>query len=186
MSRVSNFCGESEEKDTDWPEEARLTNMRYARNEPRCIQAAAGLCFGFPKRSVIYADSRCELTSTWPSRALSHVDVTLSAVAFRPGRHSWLSRHRDPAPVGVSYTVPVESSLLHCIGTDELSQEGTFRFRPALVNNGRSILIFRFFRACVNFFRFILRPGCRPRASSTQTESGGIRRGGRCAHRCPF
>ncbi len=28
--------------------------------------------------------------------------------------------------VGVSCTVPVESSLLHCIGTGELSKEGTF------------------------------------------------------------
>ena len=99
-------------------------------NEPRCIQATAGLCFAFAKRSVIYADTRYELTSAWPSRALSHVAITLSAVAFRPGRHSWLSRHRDPAPVGVSHTVPVESSLLHCIGIDALSKEGTFRFRP--------------------------------------------------------
>jgi hypothetical protein len=47
--------------------------------------------------------------------ALSHVDITFSAVAFRRGRHFRLLRHRDPAPVGVSYTVPVESSPLHCI-----------------------------------------------------------------------
>ncbi len=155
-------------------------------DEPRCIQAAAGLCFGFPKRSVIYSDSRYGLTSAWPSRALSNVDITLSAVAFRPGRHSWLSRHRDPAPVGVSCTVPVESSLLHWIGTDELSKEGTFRFRPTLANNGRSIPIFRFFRACVNFFRYILRPRCRPKTSSTLTEPGGIPRGRRGVLRCLF
>jgi hypothetical protein len=34
-------------------------------------------------------------------------------------RHLKVSRHRDPAPVGVCHTVPAESSLLHCIGTDE-------------------------------------------------------------------
>src|ERR1700730_13779235 len=113
---------------------------------------------------------RYELTSARPSRALSHVDIASSAVAFRPGRHSWLSRHRDPAPVGVSCTVPVESSLLHCIGTDELSKEGTFRFRPALANNGGSILLFPLFSASVNFFRYILRPRCRSKTPSTLTE----------------
>ena len=127
---------------------------------------------------MIYADCRYELASAWPSRALSHVDIRLSAAAFRPGRHSWRSRHRDPAPVGVSYTVPVESSLLHCIRIDELPKEGAFRFRPALVNSGGSIIMFRFFRACVNFFRFILRPRCRPGASVAPTEPGGIPRGG--------
>jgi len=81
-------------------------------------------------------------------------------------RHLKVSRHRDPAPVGVCHTVPVESSLLHRIGTDELSKEGTFRFRQALVNNGGSIVMLRFFRACVNFFRTILQPICRTRASA--------------------
>ncbi len=45
-------------------------------------------------------------------------------MAFRPGRHFRLLRHREPAPVGVSHTVQVESSLLHCSGIDELSNEG--------------------------------------------------------------
>src|ERR1700730_15747625 len=71
------------------------------------------------------------LTSAWPSRALSHDDTKLSAAAFRPGRHVRLSRHRDPAPVGVCHIVPVESSLLRCSRIDELSKEGTFRFRRA-------------------------------------------------------
>jgi hypothetical protein len=62
--------------------------------------------------------------------ALSHKHITLSAAAFRLGRHFRLSRRRDPARVGVSHTVQVESSLLHCSGIDELSNEGTFRFRP--------------------------------------------------------
>ena len=43
-------------------------------------------------------------------------DIKLSAAAFRPGRHFRVSRHRDPAPVGVRHTVPVESYLLHCSG----------------------------------------------------------------------
>jgi hypothetical protein len=47
----------------------------------------------------------------------------------------------------------VESSLLHCSGIDELSKEGTFCFRPALVNNSGSIRTIRFFRAGVNYFR---------------------------------
>ena len=94
-------------------------------NEPRCTQAAAGLCFGFAKRSVICADFTCELTSAWPSRALSRDDIKLSAAAFRPGRHFRLSRHRDPAPVGVCHIVPVESSLLHCSGIDELPKEAS-------------------------------------------------------------
>jgi hypothetical protein len=72
----------------------------------------------------------CELTPAWPSRALSQDDIKLSAAAFRPGRHFRLSSHRDPAPVGVRHTVQVESSLLHCSGIEELSNEGTFRFRP--------------------------------------------------------
>jgi hypothetical protein len=153
--------------------------MRWTHNEPRCIQAAAGLCFGYAKRSVICADSEYDLTSAWPSRALSHVNTTLSAAAFRPSRHTWLSRHRDPAPVGVSYIVPVESSLLQCSGIDELPKEGTFRFPPALVNNGGSSLMLPFFRACVNFFRDILRPRCRPRAS-------GIPRARRCVTPLPI
>jgi hypothetical protein len=62
------------------------------------------------------------LTSARPSRALSHDDITLSAVAFRSNRYCRLSRHRDPARVGVSCIVLVESSLLPCNGTDELSK----------------------------------------------------------------
>jgi len=62
--------------------------------------------------------------------ALSHEHIRFSAATFRPGRHFRLSRRRDPAGVGVSLTVQVESSLLHCSGIDELSNEGTFRFRP--------------------------------------------------------
>jgi hypothetical protein len=118
-----------------------------------------------------------DLTSTWPSRALSHVDITLSAVAFRPGRHSWLGRHRDPALVGVSYTVPVESSFLHCIGTDELSKEGTFRFRRGSCEQRRKHSNVALIPRIVNFFRQILRSRCRPRTPSTLTESGGISRG---------
>jgi hypothetical protein len=85
--------------------------------------------------------------------ALSHVNIKLSAVAFRPGRHSWLARHRDPALVGVSYAVPVGSSFLHALELNELSKEGTFRFRPALMINGGSIQMLRFFRALSIFFR---------------------------------
>lgn len=68
--------------------------------------------------------------SAWPSRAFSHEHIKLSASAFRSGRHFRLSRRRDPAGVGVSHTVQVESLLLHCSGLDELSNEGTFCFRP--------------------------------------------------------
>ncbi len=103
-----------------------------------------------------------QLTSARPSRVLSHDNFTFSAVAFRPDRYCKLSRHRDPAPVGVNCAVPVESSLLHCFAIDELPKEGTIRFRPALVNNGRSIRRICSFRASVNFFRYILRPRCRP------------------------
>jgi hypothetical protein len=46
----------------------------------------------------------------------------------------------------------VESSLLHCVGIDELSKEGTFRFRRTLANNGGSLPVFRYFHASVNFF----------------------------------
>jgi hypothetical protein len=38
--------------------------------------------------------------------------------------------------VVVAHMVQVESSRLHCSGTNVLSKEGTFCFRPALVNNG--------------------------------------------------
>jgi hypothetical protein len=31
-----------------------------------------------------YSDSMCELPCAWPSRALSHDDIKLSAAAFRP------------------------------------------------------------------------------------------------------
>jgi hypothetical protein len=106
----------------------------------------------------------CKIEYAWPSRALSHDDIKLSAAAFRPGRLFRLSRHRDPAPVGVCHTVPVESSLLHCSGIDELSKEGTFCFRPALVNNSGSIRTIRFFRAGVNYFRDVIR---RPLHSNT-------------------
>ena len=143
-----------------------------------------GALLRLPKRSVIYADSQYELTSAWPSRALSHVDIRLSAVAFWPGRRFRLSRRRDPAPVGVSCTVQVESSLLLCTGIDESPKEGTFCFRPAPVNSGGSIIMFRYFRAYVNFFPFILRPRCRPRASAILTEPGGIPPG--AAMRTPF
>ena len=46
------------------------------------------------------------------------------------GLRGCLLRHRDPALVGVSHTVQAEPSLLHCSGIDELSNDGTFRFRP--------------------------------------------------------
>jgi len=45
--------------------------------------------------------------------------------------------------------------------------------------------MFRFFRACVNFFRFILRPRCRLRASAILTEPVGFPQGQQCA-RTPF
>jgi hypothetical protein len=61
-------------------------------------------------------------------------------------------RARDPALVGVSYAVPVESSFLHALELNELSKEGTFRFRPALMINGGSIQMLRFFRALSIFF----------------------------------
>jgi len=73
-------------------------------------------------------------------------------VAFRPGRHSWLARHRDPALVGVSYTVPVESSFLHSIGTDELSKEGTFRFRRSSCEQRRKHPNVALLPRIVNFF----------------------------------
>ena len=117
-----------------------------------------------------YADCLCDLTPAWPSRALSQDDIDLSAATFRPGRHFRLSRHRDPAPVGVYQIVQVESSLLHYRGTDELPKEGTFCFRPALVNNGGSIRMIRFLCACVNFIRYILRRRSRPNARG---RSGG-------------
>ena len=69
--------------------------------------SSCGLCFGVAKRSVIYADSMRKIEYAWPSRALSHDDIKLSAAAFRPGRLFRLSRHRDPASVGVCHTVPV-------------------------------------------------------------------------------
>ena len=69
----------------------------------------------------------------------------MSAATFRPGRHFRLLRHRDPAPVRVYHIVQVELSLLRFSGTDELPKEGTFYFRPALVNNGGSMRTIRFF-----------------------------------------
>ena len=75
---------------------------------------------------------------------------------FSPAGIFRLPHHRDPALIGVRYTVPVESSLLHFSGIDELSKEGTFCFRPALVNNSGSIRTIRFFRAGVNYFRDVI------------------------------
>jgi hypothetical protein len=46
----------------------------------------------------------------------------------------------------------VESSFLHALELNELSKEGTFRFRPALMINGGSIQMLRFFRALSIFF----------------------------------
>jgi hypothetical protein len=59
--------------------------IRWTRDGPRCIQAAAGPCFGFAKRAVICAVPMCKITGAWPSRPLSHGDIKLSAAAFRPG-----------------------------------------------------------------------------------------------------
>jgi hypothetical protein len=120
---------------------------------PGAFKQRRGSSFGFAKRSVIYADCRCELTSAWPSRALSYHDIILSAAVFRPSRHCRLLHRRDPAHAGVCCTFPVESSLLHCCGTDVLPKEGTFHFRPALVNNGGSFQMIRFLRKNVNFIR---------------------------------
>ena len=162
MLRESNFCEESEERYRFAPRTCGKQTCDRRTVSPGAFKQLRGSSFAFAKRSVIYADSRCELASAWPSRALSHDDITLSAAAFWPGRRFRLSRHRDPAPAGVCHIVPVESSLLHCSGIDELPKEGTFCFQPALVNNGGSIRMICFFRACVNFFRYILRPRCRP------------------------
>jgi hypothetical protein len=148
--------------------------QQATHNEPRCIQAAAGLGLRLCEAICICADFRCEPTSAWPSRALSHDDIKLSGVAFRPGQDCGLLRRRDPTHAGVCCTVQVESSRLHCSGTNVLSKEGTFCFRPALVNNGGSFHMIRFFRACVNFFRYNSRPICRTIASSTLTGPGGI------------
>jgi hypothetical protein len=120
---------------------------------PGAFKQRRGSGFGFAKRSVIYADSRCELTFAWPSRALSYHDIILSAAVFRPSRHYGLSHRRDPAHAGVCCTFPVESSLLHCCGTDVLPKEGTFHFRPALVSNCGSFQMIRFLRKNVNFIR---------------------------------
>jgi hypothetical protein len=95
----------------------------------------------------------CEPASTWPSRVRSLDDIRLGAVAFQPCQHLRLSRHRDPEPVGVGYTVQVESSLLHFRGIDELPKEGPFCLRPALVNNGGSFPKIRLFCSPVNNFR---------------------------------
>lgn len=93
-----------------------------------------------------------DLTTAWPSRVLPHDEFKLPATVFWPTRHCGLPLRRDPAHDGVCCTSPVESSLLHCSGTNELQKEGTFHFQPALVNIGGSITMLRYFRACVNFF----------------------------------
>jgi hypothetical protein len=152
---------------------------------PGAFKQPRGSASALAKRSVICADFRCAPTSTWPSRALSHDDIKLSGVAFRPGQDCGLLRRRDPTHAGVCCTVQVESSRLHCSGTNVLSKEGTFCFRPALVNNGGSFHMIRFFRACVNFFRYNSRPICRTIASSTLTGSG-VDSGRRCVLRRGF
>jgi hypothetical protein len=98
------------------------------------MKAAAGLCFGFAKRSVNCADSvlnNIRLAFAGAFAQWITKDNKLSAAAVWPSRPFRLSRHRDPAPVGVCRGVRVESSPLHSSGTDEWSNEGTFRFRPA-------------------------------------------------------
>ena len=96
---------------------------------PGALIATAGLCFGFAE-AICFMQILCASQLRLAFAALSHKHIRLSAAAFRLGRHFRLSRRRDPARVGVSHTVQVESSLLHCSGIDELSNEGTFRFRP--------------------------------------------------------
>ena len=82
------------------------------------------------------------------------------------GLRGCLLRHRDPAPVGVSHTVRVESSLLHCSGIDELSNDGTFRFRPTSCgqrqkhSNDPPPP-----RMCQFFFRYVLRGFVRAKVS---------------------
>jgi hypothetical protein len=123
-----------------------------SHNEPRCIQATAGLCFGFAKRSVIYPDSSANQHPLGPHGRYRTKISNCRRWTFRPDRYCRLSRHRDPEPVGVNCTVPVESSLLHCFAIDELSNEGTFCFRPALMNNVGNILMFPFFARLSIFF----------------------------------
>ena len=66
--------------------------------------------------------------------------IKLSAAAFRPGPAFRLSRHRDPAPVGVLSLVPRWSHRFS-IAVESMSyrKKAPSAFRPALVNNSGSI-----------------------------------------------
>src|ERR1700730_1691432 len=79
---------------------------------PGALKQLRGSASPLAKRSVIYADSMCKIEYAWPSRALSHDDIKLSAAAFRPGRLFRLSRHRDPAPARGACTVYLSASVL--------------------------------------------------------------------------
>ena len=128
--RESNFCGEPGE-----PSSRRRCGKQTCdrrRTSPGALKQLRGSASAL--RSDLYAD---------PLGLCGRYRTSISRCR----------RWRFGPAVGVSYTVPAESSFLHCIGTDKLSKEGTFRFRPALVNNGGSIRMLRFFRA-LSIFRY--------------------------------
>ena len=114
--------------------------------------ATAGLCFGFAKRSVRFADSLCSITAAWPSRKLSHQRANCRRRRFGPAGPRLL-RHRDPEPVGVCRSVLVESSPLHSGGRrmSERMKAPSASSRPP-VSTGGSARMIRLFQACVNFF----------------------------------
>jgi hypothetical protein len=79
---------------------------------------------------------------------------TFSAAAFRPGRLGF--RATVTPRLSGSVTLVRWSHRFSIVsGIDELSKEGTFCSRPALVNNAGSMRMIHLFRACVKFFRYI-------------------------------
>jgi hypothetical protein len=133
--------------------------------------ATAGLCFGFAKRSVRFADSLCSITAAWPSRVLSHQKADCRRRRFGPAGPRLL-RHRDPEPVGVCRSVLVESSPLHSGGRrmSERMKAPSASSRPP-VSTGGSARMIRLFQACVNFFQCAGANSC-PQSALDRSKGG--------------
>jgi hypothetical protein len=93
------------------------------------------------------------LTHVWPSRALPHDDIKLSAAAFRPGI---LGFRVTVTPRLLGSVTLARWSHRFSLAVEPMGcpKEGTFCFQLALVSNGGSTEMIGFFRGCVNFFSF--------------------------------
>jgi hypothetical protein len=92
--------------------------------------ATAGLCFGFAKRSVRCADFLCSITTAWPSRELSHKEQIVGGGGLARPALGFCATV-TPSPSGSVALSGWSHRLSILVGTDERTNEGTFRLRSA-------------------------------------------------------